>query len=270
MPEGPSILILKEAVQQFKGQKVIAASNNNHTLDTALLKNQTITGFKTWGKHFLICFPDFTIRIHMMMFGTYRINSHTEKPPRLHLKFKDGELNFYACQLQLITEPLDEIYDWSADIMSKDWDEKKVTEKMKAQPKLLACDALMNQQLFSGVGNIIKNEVLFRTKIHPLTLVKDLPSKKLKEMLKEAVNYSFDFLKWKKENTLSKHWEAYNQKTCPRNHVPFTIADTGKSHRTTYFCELCQKFYGDPAENPAISKVKKIRLKKRVAASGNH
>jgi hypothetical protein len=41
MPEGPSILILKEKVQQFKGDKVIAASCNNGTLDTDMLTDQT-------------------------------------------------------------------------------------------------------------------------------------------------------------------------------------------------------------------------------------
>jgi endonuclease-8 len=243
MPEGPSIVILKEAVQQFKGQKVIAASNNNHTLDAALLKGQTIKDFKSWGKHFLICFPKFTIRVHMMMFGSYRINQHSDKSPRLHLQFEDGELNFYACLLQLIEGPIDKIYDWSADIMNPKWSAKKAIQKMKDEPKLLACDALMDQHIFSGVGNIIKNEVLFRTRIHPLSLVDKLPSKKLKEMMEETVKYAFEFLDWKKSNTLSRHWEAYNKKICPRNHVPFNKANTGKSHRQSYFCNLCQQLY---------------------------
>lgn len=206
MPEGPSILILKEKVQQFIGEKIIAATCNNGTLDTEILIDQTITDFKSWGKHFLICFPQFTIRIHMMMFGTYRINSHTEKPPRLHLQFEDGELNFYACLLQLIQEPLDEVYDWSADVMNPAWDTKKAIKKMKAIPNLLACDALMDQQLFSGVGNIIKNEVLFRSRIHPESLIAAMPPKKVKEMINETIMYSFEFLQQKKEGTLKRHW----------------------------------------------------------------
>ena len=243
MPEGPIIIILKEAVQQFAGQKVIDASNNNHKLNAEMLIGQTVTEFKSWGKHFLICFPQFTIRVHMMMFGSYRVNSHTEKPPRLHLRFANGELNFYAVELLIIDEPLNEIYDWAADVMSKHWSAKKAIEKMKEQPKLLACDALMDQHLFAGVGNIIKNEVLFRTHIHPLSVIDAMPAKKRKEMIDEAVNYSFDFLKWKKESTLSKHWETYSQKICPRNHVAFDIKNTGKSHRKSYFCPLCQVLY---------------------------
>ncbi|TSD67426.1 endonuclease [Inquilinus sp. KBS0705] len=243
MPEGPSILILKEKVQQFKGKKIIAATCNNNTFDAGLLINQTITDFKSWGKHFLICLPHFTVRIHMMMFGTYRINQHTAKSPRLHLQFADGELNFYACLLQLIDEPLDEVYDWSADVMSDKWDTRKAIKKMKAIPKLLACDALMDQQLFSGVGNIIKNEALFRARIHPESLVAAMPPKKVKEMITEAITYSFEFFEQRKAGTLSKHWQAYHKKQCPRNHVPFIEKDTGKSHRASFYCELCQVKY---------------------------
>lgn len=243
MPEGPSIVILKEAVQQFKGKKVIKASGNSKQLDTSIFNEQTIMDFKSWGKHFLICFSRLTIRIHMMMFGSYRINEHTDKPARLHLQFESGELNFYACSLKLIEQPLDETYDWSADVMNPAWDAEKAIRKIKQQPQLLACDALMDQQLFAGVGNIIKNEVLFRTRIHPLSLINQLPPEKLKELLTESVNYSFDFLKWKKEFTLKKHWLAYNQKICPRNHVPFHKANTGKSHRRSFFCTECQVFY---------------------------
>jgi endonuclease-8 len=243
MPEGPSIIILKEKVQQFKGQKVIAASCNNNTLDPDILIDQTITDFKSWGKHFLICFPKFTVRIHMMMFGTYRINTGTEKPPRLHLQFEDSELNFYACLLQLIEQPLDKVYDWQADVMNPLWDTAKAIKKMKPMPQLLACDALMDQQLFSGVGNIIKNEVLFRARIHPESLVAAMPPKKVKEMIAEAINYSFEFLEQKKEGTLKRHWQAYHKKECPRDKAPFLEKDTGRSRRASFYCEVCQVLY---------------------------
>jgi endonuclease-8 len=248
MPEGPIIIILKEAVQQFKGEKVIQASGDGKFIDAALLAGLTITDFKSWGKHFLICFPEFTVQIHLMMFGSYRVNSHTAKQPRLHLEFEDGELNFYACQLHVIEQPLDEVYDWQADVMNPAWSAGKAITKMKRQPELLACDALMDQHLFAGVGNIIKNEVLFRTRIHPLSLVNELPTARLKTMMKEAVTYSLEFLKWKKANTLSKRWEAYNQKICPRDNVAFQKADTGKSHRSSYFCPLCQILYGEKSK----------------------
>ena len=52
MPEGPSIVILKEVVQPFKGKKVLQASGNSQKLDIQLLEGQIITDFKSWRKHF--------------------------------------------------------------------------------------------------------------------------------------------------------------------------------------------------------------------------
>jgi hypothetical protein len=38
------------------------------------------------------------------------------------LGFDGGELNFYACSVRFIEEPLDLVYDWWADVMSPHWD----------------------------------------------------------------------------------------------------------------------------------------------------
>src|SRR5690242_2606737 len=192
MPEGPSIVILKEAVQQFKEQKIIEVSGNSK-LGIQRLKEKKIIDFKSWGKHFLICYKDFTVRIHFMLFGSYRINERKETPPRLSLQFKNGELNFYTCSVQFIEEDLDKIYDWSSDVMNDLWKALNASKKLKAQPDMLVCDALLDQHIFSGVGNIIKNEVLFRIKVHPLSKIGKLPPAKLKSLIDEARNYSFDF-----------------------------------------------------------------------------
>jgi endonuclease-8 len=243
MPEGPSIVILKEAVEEFRGRKVIAATGNTQKVDLQQFTGQVITDFKSWGKHFLICFPNTTLRIHFMLFGSYRINEGKSTPARLSLQFDDGELNFYACSVQQIDTPLDEIYDWSADVMNPDWNPAKAEEKLKSHPTMLVCDALLDQHIFSGVGNIIKNEVLFRVHIHPKTQVGALPPGKLHELISEAVIYSFDFLTWKKEFTLRKHWLAHTKKTCPRDGMPLIKEYLGKTNRRTFYCEFCQELY---------------------------
>src|SRR3954464_15040842 len=115
MPEGPSIVILKEEVQPFKGKKIKSASGNTKIIDVNALKGKTVTDFKSWGKHFLICFKDFTIKVHFMLFGSYRINEQKEnRSPRLHMQFSKGELNFYACSVRLLEGKPDDIYDWSS------------------------------------------------------------------------------------------------------------------------------------------------------------
>lgn len=242
MPEGPSIIILKEKLEEFAGRKVIAVSGNAK-IDVSRAEGQKIIAIKSWGKHLLLCFKGFTIRIHLMLFGTYRINEGKKSEPRLHLGFADGEINFYACSVKLLEGDINKHYDWTADVMNDKWSATKAKTKLKEMPDMLACDALLEQELFSGVGNIIKNEVLYRVHIQPEAKIGNIPPKKLSEMIKEARNYAFDFLKWKKENTLKKHWLAHTKKTCKRCNLPMIKKITGTKKRRSFFCTNCQHLY---------------------------
>lgn len=243
MPEGPSIVILKELAEPFTGKTVRHAGGNTKKVDFSRIEGRRISAFKSFGKNFFICFADVSIRIHFMLFGTYRINEHKETPARLSLQFDDGELDFYACVVQVIDQPLDELYDWQADVMNPDWDPEKALAKLRAKPDMLACDALLDQQIFAGSGNIIKNEVLFRIRVHPESRLGAMSGEKLQELVAEVVNYSFDFLRWKKEFTLKKHWLAHTKTICPRDEVPFRKAVLGKTKRRSFYCEVCQVLY---------------------------
>jgi endonuclease-8 len=177
------------------------------------------------------------------MFGSYTINERKDRPERLRLEFRNGDLNFYSCAIRMVEEDLDELYDWTSDVMNEGFDKKAALKKLRAIPDTLVCDALLNQTIFSGVGNIIKNEVLFRIRVHPESTVGALPPKKLRELVDEAVNYSFDFLEWKKEYKLRAHWLAHNKRICPRDEIPYQKKHLGKTHRRSFFCEACQKLY---------------------------
>ena len=124
MPEGPSIVILKEEVQAFKGKKILKVSGNSK-IDYQQLQNKTVTDFKSWGKHFLVCCKSITLRVHFMLFGSYRINEKKKRLKGFHLQFENGEINFYACSLKIFYENPDEVYDWSADVMSDTWSPQK-------------------------------------------------------------------------------------------------------------------------------------------------
>lgn len=242
MPEGPSLVILKEEVQGFKGKKVLSVKGNSKE-NIQQLAGKKIIDFKTWGKHFLICFPDTVLRVHFLLFGKYLINQSRETVPRLSLQFQAGEINLYNCSIKFIEQPLDQVYDWSADVLNEAWDEKAAKKKLKAKTEMLVCDALLDQNLFAGVGNIIKNEVLYRIKVHPTTIVGKLPARKLSELVKEARNYSFDFLEWKKAYVLKKHWLAHTKKICSRDGGPIIKEYLGKTNRRTFYCNICQVKY---------------------------
>lgn len=241
--EGPSVVILCEEAKDFVNKKIIAVSGNTK-IDKERLLNHKITGFKSWGKHFIICFDDFFVRIHFLMYGSYRINERKKTPVRLSLKFKNGEFNFYNCSIKIVEGDFYSAYDEEIDIMSDKWNEGKAFRTLKKlNKKAQVCDALLNQNIFAGAGNIIKNEVLFRIKIHPQSFVSALPPKKLRELVRETRVYCFDFYHWKKKYELKKHWLAYKKKICPRDNIPFKRTYMGNPERLTFYCKRCQKKY---------------------------
>ncbi len=243
MPEGPSIILVKEATAKFNGKKIIAVEGNSK-INQSRLFNKKITKIKSWGKHFLICFDGFTLKVHFLMFGSYTVD---EKKPdraiRLHLKFKNGEINFYTCSVKYLDGDINQHYDWSADVMNENWDKKKARIKLKETPEAFICDSLLDQDIFAGVGNIIKNEILYRVRVHPESVIGKISAAKLNKLIDETRIYSFQFLEWKRVYELKKHWLAHIKKICLRCDLPFIKKHTGVKKRRSFYCTNCQVLY---------------------------
>ena len=239
MPEGPSLIILKEKLIGFKGKKILEA-DGYADIDYDALINKKITDIRTWGKHLFICLPKTNIELHLRMFGSYTINEKKKKKinPKLHLGFAQGEINFYVTDTKLTPDL--SVYDWAGDVMSEDWSPAGAKKKLKAIPETKICDALLDQNIFSGVGNIIKNEVLWRIRLHPATPIKNISTARMNILMKDIVVYSFIFLEQKKKGILSRNWHAYNQTVCSRCDGPIVKAAMGKGKRGTYYCPHCQ------------------------------
>jgi len=243
MPEGPSIVILRDLVAPFAGKRIVQVEGNSK-IDQQRLVGQKVVAFRSWGKHFLVQCPDVALRVHFLLFGSYRIDERKDTPPRLSLQFRSGEINLYSCSLKYIEDDLDAVYDWSADVMSDSWNPTAARRKLKKTPDKLACDALLDQNVFAGVGNIIKNEVLFRIGVQPESRIGALPPRKLSELIRQAREYSFDFLAWKRAYVLKKHYQVHTKTLCPRCGKRLQYrAHLGTTQRRAFFCDHCQKLY---------------------------
>jgi endonuclease-8 len=154
-------------------------------------------------------------------------------------------MNFYACSVKFLEGDINQYYDWNADVLSDAWDADAAKEKLLKAPHMLACDALLDQNIFAGVGNIIKNEVLWRIQVHPLSTVGALPPEQFDAFIFEARNYSFDFLRWKRQYVLRKHYQVHTKKICPRDGAKLLLKHLGKTNRRTFYCEVCQVLYND-------------------------
>ncbi len=235
-------------------REIVRVEGNTPIAKERLL-HRRIAGLRSFGKHFLIELGPFSLRVHLLMLGSYCINERKDKPIRLGLGFASGdEINFYSCSVKFVEEPLDEVYDWRVDVMADAWDAALARKHLRAVPDALVCDALLDQTIFAGVGNVIKNEILFRIRLHPLSTVGALPAAKLRELVTQARQYTFEFYEWKKADvagdsivwrgdTLSSHWLVHNKKTCPRCHIALVKAHLGELDRRSFFCERCQVRY---------------------------
>ena len=243
--EGPALTLLKEQAHAFIGLEITGAAGSSK-IDMDHLAGQRLNSLQSCGKHFLMVLDDCTIRIHYLMFGNYYLNSqHPEKKPKLSLQFADGsEWNNYNCAVRILPETdMSKLYDFSTDIMDESWDAIKAEGKLKQNPQMQVCDALMNQDIFAGVGNVIKNEALFRIGVQPESELGALPAEKIAGLLMEAHKYSYDFYRWRKEGVLRKKYCVHQRKYCPKCHAVLVKKFTGELQRSSFYCINDQHLY---------------------------
>lgn len=152
--------------------------------------------------------------IYLMMFGSWCIDERKLVLLCVFLMFDNGELNFYVCFVWLIDELLDDVYDWCVDVMNDVWDLKLVWCKLKVLLDVMVCDVFLDQIVFVGVGNIIKNEVLFWIGVYFVFWFGDLLLCRFIVLIEQVCVYSFDFLEWKCCFELKKYWQVYMKKVC--------------------------------------------------------
>jgi len=109
---------------------------------------------------------------------------------------------------------------------------------MKNASNVVISDALLNQEYFPGVGNIIKIESLHRAKMHPLRPVSSLSKRELETVVMFCRNFSMLWLK----NGRTPNKLVYNLSICGTCHKPSISMQKigGSLPRVTFWCQLCQ------------------------------
>ena len=247
--EGPSLYLAANQLKPFRGKTVLAVSGNSK-IEKERMLNKTVRSIFSWGKHLVIQFDEFALRTHFMLFGAFEasVNDATltgdyrrSYTPRLQLDFENGSIKLFNCSVKFLeTRNAKASYDFTIDIMSPKWDSGKAFEVVSSKPGVEIADILLDQTIFAGVGNIIKNEVLWRVRIHPETKVKNLTPSELKDLIAETRKFSLLFYKWRKVFLLRKHLDIYQKSICPRCGAKVTREKTGKRKRISHSCPVCQ------------------------------
>ncbi|QOW09534.1 hypothetical protein Q73A0000_03715 [Kaistella flava (ex Peng et al. 2021)] len=239
MPEGPTIVVFKKRLEKFEGKKVTESDGYNNPFAEEISGKKLIS-VESYGKLLLLDFKDFLITVHFGLFGSFLINETKKVNASFSLFFGDDFINFYVVKIKKIEKDHD--FDQELNVFSKKYKLEK-TQKLlleKYADKKIG-DVLLNQDVFPGLGNIIRNEVLFLSKIHPESTVDKIPSKKIKELLQIIKEFSKASVELIEQKIWKSSSSVYKKKEWEDKEVLEYVAP--KIKRKTYVVEKVQKLY---------------------------
>ncbi|NXM71049.1 NEIL3 Endonuclease, partial [Serilophus lunatus] len=207
-------------------------------------------GVETLGKELFIYFDQTALRIHFGMNGSMCINPDGSKDrngalPVLEIQLTEDTVCFFgvtveyrnAAEIERKVRMME-----SLDVCSPKFSFLRAESEIKQQKTRMLCDVLLDQAVLPGVGNIIKNESLFDSGLHPAVKVCQLTDEHIRHLVKMTRDFTLLFYKCRKTGSpLYKHYKVYKRRACGQCSGNITVCRLGENNRMTYFCSRCQK-----------------------------
>ena len=236
---------------------------DSNSLEMNLLIGKTLKNISTKGKYIIFDFKEYFLISHLRMEGKYFIKDIKEpiiKHEHVIIEFDKLSLRYHDTRkfgrMQLIYQKDIAKVKGLNTLGPEPWDSEMTNEYLlnKLKNKRLAIKSiLLDQTIIAGLGNIYADEVLFKTRISPLRLGKDIKAKEIEliinssaEILSEATLkggtsiYSYTSalgVQGNYQNELKVHFRA-KQKCYSCDQLIKKIKVGG---RGTYYCSKCQK-----------------------------
>lgn len=133
--------------------------------------------------------------------------------------------------------------------LSEEFDEQYLKQALKKKSAPIK-NALLDQAIVAGLGNIYVCEILYRAKVNPQTQANALTPAKLKsivlhtkEVIAEAISHNgtsvSDYRQIDdKTGSFQNFLRVYQKEACPQGHPIKRIKQAGRS---TFYCPVCQK-----------------------------
>ena len=256
MVEAPKLRIFYNNVKKYNNKKIILIDGNSKY---NFFNNKIIKNIDYIGKHLWLYLDNGYVRIHFMMYGRIIINKiYKDKKPQLSLKINNDHVYFYSCSIKYYDTQKemeenkigDNKINISHKLYDKSYHKNFILENKEKCKNMLLCDFLLIQDIFPGVGNILKNEALYRCKLNPFAKVKNINKFDIECIVENLYKVSYDMYKLEKninEKNFSVIWkkvredifQIYFKKICPLEHK-VKIKWCGEKDRKTYYCETCQ------------------------------
>ncbi|NXL61600.1 NEIL3 Endonuclease, partial [Chordeiles acutipennis] len=225
-------------------------ASEERTSDHDFLIGRVYRGVETLGKELFMYFDQKALRIHFGMNGSMCINPDGSKDrngalPVLEIQLTEDTVCFFEVTAEYRnaaeTEQKVRMME-SLDVCSPKFSFLRAESEIKWQKTRMLCDVLLDQAVLPGVGNIIKNEALFDSGLHPAVKICQLTDEHIRHLVKMTRDFSLLFYKCRKTGSpLYKHYKVYKRPTCGQCNGKITVCRLGENNRMTYFCFQCQK-----------------------------
>jgi endonuclease-8 len=258
MVEGPTAKAYAIKINSNFGNELIRevyARTKKAYIPAEKLVGKRFLGADSLGKNILLFFNDnMTVRLHLMMFGAIHIYQITEsllKPierVRLMVVGENRKLVVYNAPIVEINYK-DRILqklkmELGPDPLSSEWNKAKAVENILSRRERSIGIALLDQSVIAGIGNILRNEILFRAKVHPERPIANLSLQEVERIVDYTEKLSKEFLNCKLQGRgIRDLLFVYNRFNgfCKVCGAPIKFYMQKPINRKTFVCESCQK-----------------------------
>ncbi|MDX6623711.1 MAG: endonuclease [Solirubrobacterales bacterium] len=250
MAEGDTILRLARRIEShLAGERVAvsAPSPRGRAAGVERLDGLCLESAEARGKHLLLHFGPLVLHSHLGMSGGWHLyppNAAWRRPRSAAWAVLSGAeqeaVQFGGPTLRLLTaervrrDP--QLSSLGPDVLGPDFDLDAVVAAMRTSPVRSVGDALLDQRLLAGVGNIFKSEACFAARVDPWRSLGDLSDGELRAVLLAAQEQMQDAVE-----SGRKSFSVYRRRgPCPVCGGPLASRGQGDANRTTYWCPRCQ------------------------------
>lgn len=186
MPELPEVETIRRGLRyECLGKTITKATINNFDyaeIPPEILKDRTIKDVKRYGKNIFIQLDNnYGLKVHLGMSGRILVLRDDSEPPKhshLILNMDDDARIFFIDPRRFGSVSYIENGRWQDFIFRlgpEPWDitTKNLYEVFQKR-RITVWEALMDQSIISGIGNIYANEICHLAKISPLQKTKEL------------------------------------------------------------------------------------------------
>jgi endonuclease-8 len=200
------------------------------------------------GKHLLLHFGELVLHSHLGMSGSWHVYSRGQtwrKPVGaawVVLSTERAEaVQFGGPTLRLLRagalrrDPV--LARLGPDILASDFDSERISRSLAGVPDRSLGDALLDQHLVAGIGNIFKSEACFAAQLDPWQKVADVPAEQLRHVAQVAHDLMLEAVESGRQDRA-----VYKRagRPCPRCGTKIRSHGQGDANRTTYWCPSCQ------------------------------